>query len=51
MQLLLSDGMTYSIVARAAIGTGRAEIIISLAVYGPLLSNSCCIVAYFAVVA
>jgi hypothetical protein len=40
VQLLLNDGMTYSIVARAAIGTvcGRKRNS-SVVVYGPLPSN------------
>jgi hypothetical protein len=40
VQLLLSDGMTYSIVACAAIGTDCAEDTIPVVLYGPLPRNS-----------
>jgi hypothetical protein len=51
VQLLLCGDITYSIVEYAAVSTDRAERNRStVAVYGPLLGNSCCIVANFAVV-
>jgi hypothetical protein len=50
-QLSLDGSMTYSIVACAAIGTDCRKHHSSVAVYGPLVSNGCCIVAYFMVIA
>jgi hypothetical protein len=47
VKLLLSGGMTYSTVARAAIGTNRAENAISLLLFTGIYLAT----AYYAVVA